>query len=341
MPARADASKILYSMDPVRGRARDLRVGLIGMGRIARYQVEAMRLVDGVQLVGAFDTNPKAVTMYAAPCRRYACLDSLVQTAGAEIIVISTPTHDHFHTASRLLARQQAVMIEKPICTSRDELRHLSDMVGNDSELLHAALHASFGLEVEWCCSNRQNLSAELGAVRRIDMKFVDPYADAAGMVGDQAVGLGSAWLDSGINALSVAARLADPQSMSIECGGRRRARDAGGSASSYAAAMGCTVDGNPVEVTIETDWSLDVDSKITEIVYSAGTVILDHLKEEVTILPLKRTKEAKTINLQNGLPRLTNHYVGVFRNLASSLREHTSNLKHAKGLHDLLFGVC
>jgi hypothetical protein len=64
--------------------------------------------------------------------------------------------------------------------------------------------------------------------------------------------------------------------------------------------------------------------------------VILHHTDEKVFIT--REHKHLKEINLAGELPRLTNHYVGVFQGVQRCFSKKQSDLPDAVLLHKLLF---
>jgi predicted dehydrogenase len=262
----------------------------------------------------------------------------LIENSPADVVVVSTNNSDHFATASRLLNAGRAVMVEKPVCENRDDLRRLQKLARTRGLFFHAALHAAFGLDLLWWLERRQALSRRYGVLTHFDMGFYDPYIDREGMVRKGARGLGGSWYDSGINALSVLARIADPASIEVESANMFASPEIPCEQINGAARFHCLVDGFPCPGEINTDWSLGLDRKMTILSYERATLFLDHSLERVVIRDGRDRPEI--ISLQNGLPRLTNHYVGVFADLKNAFARNEDNSVLSEQLHDLLFAA-
>jgi hypothetical protein len=64
--------------------------------------------------------------------------------------------------------------------------------------------------------------------------------------------------------------------------------------------------------------------------------LILDHSEQQVIV---SENGESRVVfNNDNGLPRLTNHYIGVFSDLARQMRSGKDNFAYCQQLHDLLY---
>ena len=88
----------------------------------------------------------------------------------------------------------------------------------------------------------------------------------------------------------------------------------------------------------IDTNWTLGRDSKTTMLVYhgSDRKILLDHSRQEVRAISVEG--EEILFACSNGRERLTNHYIGVFENLAQQLVVGEDNFDYCKALHRFLF---
>jgi predicted dehydrogenase len=314
-----------------------MKVAIVGIGHVARYQIDAIRQLSGrVELVGIYDGNDSAGA--DVPCRFHESLDDLIENSPADVVVVSTNNSDHFGTASRLLHAGRAVMVEKPVCETREDLRKLERLARSRNLFFHAALHAAFGVDVLWWMEQRAALGRRYGRITHFDMGFYDPYIERDGSVRSCALGLDGSWYDSGINALSVLARIADPASIEVESANMFASPHLPCAQINGAARFRCLVDGLATLGEINTDWSLGLDRKMTILSYERATVFLDHSLERVVIWDGRERPEV--VPLQNGLPRLTNHYVGVFADLKTAFARRQDNSILSARLHELLIAA-
>jgi predicted dehydrogenase len=314
-----------------------MKVAIVGIGHVARYQIDAIQHLPGmVELVGVCDDDAAARPDIA--CRFHHSLDDLIETSPADIVVVSTNNSDHFGTATKLLKAGRAVMVEKPVCENRDELSRLENLARTSNLFFHAAFHAAFARDLLWWMDGREALATRYGPVIHFDMGFYDPYIERDGAVRKAARGLDGSWYDSGINALTVLARIADPASIRLEGARMFASPHMDCDQINGSARFSCHVDGLACAGDVNTDWSLELDRKRTILSYERATVILDHSLEQVVIRDGR--KDPEIISLQNGLPRLTNHYVGVFADLREAFARRQDNSILSAQLHELVFAA-
>jgi len=109
------------------GRARKLRVVMVGVGGFGAARRERMRQTGLFDLVACYDRQPEAMRQCqaedgAVPATSYA---SLLRTRGAEAVVISTGAM--FHAAQALAALRAGlhVFVEKPLCSTARQMHAL------------------------------------------------------------------------------------------------------------------------------------------------------------------------------------------------------------------------
>ena len=316
-----------------------MKVAIVGLGHVAQHQINAIQQLTGiVDLVGAYDTDAGVIHKRAIPCHFHSSIGDLIEHSTADVVVVSTSNSDHFATTSQLLRAGRAVMVEKPICENRKDLNGLLALARAENIFFHAALHAAFARDLLWWIENRESLTQRFGPIERFHMDFFDPYIESDGSLSKSAKGLGGPWYDSGINALSVLGCLADPASIKLvgaqmHLSPRISREQTGGSAK-----LACQADGGTCTGQIHTNWALGLDQKTTLLSCKRAKILLDHSREQVVIQGDREQPEI--ISLQNGLPRLTNHYVGVFRDLENSFARQEDNSGLAAQLHELLFSA-
>ena len=314
-----------------------MKVAIVGLGHVAQHQINAIRQLTGiVDLVGAYDTDAGVIRKYAVPCQFHKSLDDLIEHSTADVVVVSTSNSAHFAVTSKLLKAGRAVMVEKPICENRKDLNELLGLARAGNIFFHAALHAAFARDLLWWIENRQSLTQRFGPIERLHMDFFDPYIENDGSLGESARGLGGSWYDSGINALSVLGCLADPASIKLLGTQMHLSQRISREQISGSAMFACQAGGETCTGQIDTNWALGLDQKTTSLFYARAKILLDHSSEQVVIQDDREQPEI--ISLRNGSPRLTNHYVGVFRDLENSFARQEDNSGLAAQLHELLF---
>jgi predicted dehydrogenase len=316
-----------------------MKVAIVGLGHIAQHQIHAIGQLAGVvDLVGAYDTDAGVIHKRAVPCHFHKSMDDLIERSNADVVVVSTSNSDHFATTSKLLGAGRAVMVEKPICENRKHLDELLALARAGKLFFHAALHAAFARDLLWWIENRESLTQRFGPFERFQMDFFDPYIESDGSLSKSAKGLGGSWDDSGINALSVLGCLADPASIKLLGAQMHLSPRILREQISGSAMFACQAGGGICTGQINTNWALGLDQKTTLLSCKRAKILLDHSREQVVIQDDRQQPEI--ISLCNGLPRLTNHYVGVFRDLEHAFARQEDNSALAAQLHALLFAA-
>ncbi len=145
------------------------RIGLVGCGDVSVVHFEAIRDIEGLELVGVADRDPEALARATAATGvpGFASTQELIDAVGPDAVHVTTPHDEHVDPSLTALEAGVHVLQEKPLAHTLEEGRRLVE-----------ALDASpaGGPEVGICFQNRYNLasqrlhemlgSGELGAVR-------------------------------------------------------------------------------------------------------------------------------------------------------------------------------
>lgn len=95
-----------------------LRSGVIGAGVFGGYHARQYARLEGVTLVGVYDTHPDRAAKVAMPlgARAYADLEAFL--AEVDVVTIASPATHHADQALAAIAAGKAVYVEKPIGVS-------------------------------------------------------------------------------------------------------------------------------------------------------------------------------------------------------------------------------
>ena len=103
--------------------ARELRLGLAGLGSMGRNHLRILSNRPGVRLVAVADpvADVLAAAIAGSPARGFA--DPLAMIAESELdgVVIAAPTNAHLDLALAAVERDVAVLVEKPLAGTLDE----------------------------------------------------------------------------------------------------------------------------------------------------------------------------------------------------------------------------
>ena len=89
---------------------------------------------------------------------------------------------------------------------------------------------------------------------------------------------------------------------------------------------------------SIDPNWTIGREKKLSTsgLANTDKKIILDHSAQQVILGEQKQ--DQLLFSCDNGLPRLTNHYIGVFRDLAQQMNAGNDNSVYCQELHQLLY---
>lgn len=194
-----------------------IELGVIGLGTIFDVQSKALSmLANQFHITAVSDIDPEKIehfrqkilpTLPGSQTKIYSDSNALLCDMNIDTVLIAVPPASHFSLAIAGMEHGKHILMEKPAVLCRRELDILYNYAEKHYLLLHIAYHASFARDLEWYLANRARLIME--KIRMIECSFYDPYMEN-GMILPRKIPLGGCFIDSGVNALSVCARLLD-----------------------------------------------------------------------------------------------------------------------------------
>jgi D-galactose 1-dehydrogenase len=314
-----------------------MQIALIGIGKIANYQMQAITHTPGIKLIDAHDLDPNKAEELPGSVQFHDDLEKLLKRSRADAFLVSTPTASHFEVAMRVIESDRIAIVEKPLCTSQSEMDALMTAARTRKLPLYTAFHPAYGREIDWWREQREARNFDLGALLGFDTCFADPYyIDGKLTLG--AVGKAGAWTDSGASGLSALSRLIDPSTMQL-VDGRMTVIPSLSCAQVQGLGLYSFVEqGRNGYGMVDTNWTLGKNYKTTRLRYENGIVELDHAKELATLR--QDGEEPLVFNLATDKPRLVNHYCGVFSDLTAMFAKKQDNTGLSELLHRLLFAA-
>ena len=306
-----------------------LTLALVGLGAVHRWHADALRRVPWISISGAYDRDPtKACRLPGV--RRVSSLQKLL-SENPDAVVVSVPTPDHESVAARILETGTNAFLEKPATLDRSGLERLYATAERSGAILFVAFHDAYGVELHQFRTHlRSRVRADHGPVRRIRSRFTDPYV-SGGAPAERLRSLHGSWHDSGVNALSVVCTL--EHGFEIEsC----RMENLAGYGDQTTVATYRSLRAEGPTLTVETDWTRDEKRKETRLEYEGATVLLDHAARTVSLE--EEGGSTELFRARSALPRLTDQYVSLFRDLRFSRAEEGANRRFSLQVHGLLF---
>lgn len=257
-----------------------IRLGIIGLGTISHVQQRALAYLQNEFAVTAVsDVNVARMKGQYNSAHVIQCqsLEEFVSLPGFDAGVVSTPPDTHARITAELLAHGKHAIVEKPMVTSWEDYVSLRQRADRSGCFLYAALHAAFGVEVEWYLRAEEGRGGAKmrGREKRIRCGFFDPYIGKSG-IPQQLVRLGGSFWDGGINGLSVCARLLGLSGHAWVEEGDCRHVDGTVCHSFHRMRDGTRT------LEVETGWDWGIDRKASLIEFENGDgLLLDHSRQQ------------------------------------------------------------
>ncbi len=110
--------------------SRQVNIGVIGLGGMARFHIEQLEKVEGVRIVALCDVSEEALAEVGARLnvseeRRYREAGALIADAGVEGVVAVTPNDSHAAILLGCIAAGKPLFAEKPLTRTLDEAREV------------------------------------------------------------------------------------------------------------------------------------------------------------------------------------------------------------------------
>lgn len=244
---------------------------VVGIGIAGRDHVKALEYTPGAAVVAAVDLDPSRTLMFRGnDVPVYKNLPAVAAHHEPQVVVVSTSTRTHAAVCDEVAEYfpQSKILVEKPASDNLAEARQL--VTGTAAKKpVHVAFHMAFSPEVTWGLSVTNSRRATLGPPASIQSSHSDPYQRDLEAATSR---LGTSWIDTGINAISVIERFA----AIIER--RSLLRLGEESWSAFEGTFTCRARDTQLDAVILTTWHVTDPARTTRIKYASGTeLVLDH----------------------------------------------------------------
>ena len=294
------------------------KVCLIGLGVITQRYWGGFSECALFRLSAVADINPDAVSrsLYK-DYPYYEDYQEMLRREQPDYVIISTPPQTHFEIARYCLEQGVHVVIEKPVTVCLEELDQLISLAKANNLVFKTLFHWHGGLETKAFTSDW-----DYRKISRIQVSVRDPYCTQEGVILPDRRPLMGAWIDSGVNILSMI-RLWTPmdscQILKTEC---RRCPETGLPVYAHAELL---LDGIPTDLTV--DWTQGIDQKESCLFVDGQTVYINHSAQKLST-PTKTVSYAQR-------PRMDEHYLQLFRQM-----DEIPNTVFSRRVHEILFKV-
>lgn len=118
----------------------EVKIGVVGCGRVAdRFPCET-EVVNGVQVIGAYDINPASADQFSKKyniSQHFSSFDVLLSESDA--IYVATPHLTHYEIVKHALLKKKHVLCETPMVLNADEARELYSLAEENGVILMEA----------------------------------------------------------------------------------------------------------------------------------------------------------------------------------------------------------
>lgn len=317
--------------------ARKINLAIVGLGHVAQYQIAALKNCKEIYLLAACDTNKEKAKLISKDVLFFNRLEELLSNEKIDVVLISTPTREHFFMGMQVMEAGKGLLLEKPATENYTDLKTLITYSKNKNIHMSIALHAAFGMDVRWFYNFVKKRKNEFGDVSGFNARFSDPYI-LNGKLVPGAKSLINPWLDSGINALSVVGLFIDPKKLKIKNSDNISYHKSRKKIERKKVKFFFQTGGVEQEGIILTNWASKVNHKTTELLYKKReiSILLDH--SDQMVWSIDKSGKKLLYQCQNRRERLINHYINMFTDFVKRFNKCEDNLDFAEKIHSLLY---
>ncbi|MDD6478602.1 MAG: Gfo/Idh/MocA family oxidoreductase [Oscillospiraceae bacterium] len=292
--------------------------GLIGLGKITRHYAEGLDSSSFLNLCAVSDINPNSVSreLYSS-LPFFADYKDMISSAKPDFAIISTPPESHFEIAKFCLENNTNVIIEKPVVLNIADFDALCGLAKEKALKFITLFHWQGGIELD---SFNSVYNPE--DIKEINVFVSDPYSDDGKSINTSVRALMGAWIDSGVNALSMIKMWLPFKSLEIIKTNSVKCTKT--DLPLYASAE-LLID--KVRVSISVDWRSHKTLKESYITLSDKKVYINHSEQSLS-------DNTGSVSLAKR-ERMTEHYYNLFTRLDG--RENTES---ARLIHKFLLEV-
>ena len=154
--------------------AGELRVGLLGAGRIGRIHGSNISAHPRARLVALADASADAARSLAdATGAVVRDLNAIVQAADIDAVLIGTPTDTHADLIERAARAGKAIFCEKPVSLDADRTRACLDVVRETGARLMVGFNRRF--DPNFATLKQRIVAGEIGSVELVTILSRDP----------------------------------------------------------------------------------------------------------------------------------------------------------------------
>lgn len=158
---------------------KPLRIGVVGLGVISRFYLDAFPGLPTLDLVAVCDLREEALAPHRAawlPC--YRDHRRMLAEAGLDAIIVNVPNDAHADVCRDALEAGVAVCVEKPLALDLAEGRALTELAVRGGSVLFTAFHRRYNDNV---LGLLRSLPADASAVESVTVRYLEKIEEHVG----------------------------------------------------------------------------------------------------------------------------------------------------------------
>lgn len=288
------------------------RAGIIGLGTITKYYLEGLEASTCLELVATCDLLPRAASRKQFfDYEFYTDYKEMIAKEDLEYLIISTPPASHYEIAMYAMEQGLNVIVEKPAVTNLSQYEELMKKSQEKQVIFEVVYHWQNGSEV----ISFNNLF-DTSKITEIGVTVLDPYSDDGVTINEDKVKLCGAWIDSGVNSLSMIKTWLSFETLEVLDVEVQRCEKT--DLPIYAKAN-LVIDG--VKTSICIDWRQGINRKESYVVLGGERYEIKHSDQSI----IDGFIEMKFDDME----RLAHHYYNYFKNYEESVDAESSYRIH------------
>lgn len=232
------------------------RVGVVGLGAIARFYLAAIERAPEFELAAVCDPDPAALADHPGPA--YRDHRTMLTEAGLDAVIVTAPNDAHAAVSRDALDAGLPVCVEKPLATTLADGLDLVDRAQERGVALYTAFHRRHNSNV-LALLERLPQAPPIRSVRVRYLERIEDHAGRESWYLDQTRCGGGCIADNGPNALDLVRQILGP----VAFRGADIVRDADGMDRQATLIL--------ADATVQLDWSFRGEVKDIEVTLADG----------------------------------------------------------------------
>lgn len=127
---------------------RPLRIGIVGLGAVARFYLAALADIPSLRLTAVCDVDPALLSPFGGQITCHTDHRQMLRRADLDAAVVTTPNDTHFTVCRDALEAGVAVCVEKPLATRLADGEALLEAARARGLTLFTAFHRRYNVAV-------------------------------------------------------------------------------------------------------------------------------------------------------------------------------------------------